>query len=323
MTAEAYSWYEHISNVVDELRDEFKRMQAASMTPKDFGLCVRSHPESLIVTARNKMRTGKSVLRQVSLVGRLVETTIVPKQKEALKDNFDLLVSIVNEMLQYSSPLPREEVPPGYLWVNVPISVILRFVKNFNNHPASQLTNREPLGNHISYLEKNGCKFWDVVLISPQKTGIDNQKSRIINNLPVYFQTRGVSITDNGIAINKGKRRVGYASQESVGLPVELVKQVELEYKKENPGSKSTPGSRYRKLRGEINGKPLLILHLLDCEVEKGKTSSIGDVTAYGISFPGEPGNKNPEEFAEYVVNTTWWQNEYTDILDEEELEDE
>lgn len=323
MTGEAYSWYEHISIVVDELRDEFKRMQLASMTPKDFGLCVRSHPESLIVTARNKMQTGKSVLRQVSLAGRLVETTIVPKQKAALKDNFDLLVSVVNEMLQYSLPLPREEVAPGYLWVNIPVSVVLRFIKNFNNHPASQLTNREPLGNHIAYLEKNGWKFWDVVLISPQKTGIEHQKYRMINNLQIFFQTRGVSITDNGIAINKGKRRVGYASQESIGLPRELVKQVELEYKKEYPNSKTTPGSRYRKLRWEINGKPLLILHLLDCEVEKGKTSSLDDVTAYGISFPGDPGNKNPDEFVEYVVNTTWWQNEYTDILDEDELEDD
>lgn len=59
MSGETASWYGYISDVMEELREEFRRMQAAGMTPKDFGLAVRSHPDSLVVTARNKMRTDR------------------------------------------------------------------------------------------------------------------------------------------------------------------------------------------------------------------------------------------------------------------------
>jgi hypothetical protein len=48
MTEEASSWYAHISRVTEELREEFSRMEKAKMTPIDFGLCVRSHPETLM-----------------------------------------------------------------------------------------------------------------------------------------------------------------------------------------------------------------------------------------------------------------------------------
>ena len=85
MTSETASWYAHISDASDELRDEFRRMKAAGMSPSDFGLCVRSHPESLIVTARNKMRKGILVTREVSLEGRLVETAMLLNSPESVR----------------------------------------------------------------------------------------------------------------------------------------------------------------------------------------------------------------------------------------------
>jgi hypothetical protein len=84
MSEEAISWYSHISKATEELRNEFKNMEKAKMTPRDFGLSVRSHPESLIVTARNKMRSGRNIIRKISLEGRLVETSILIKSKEVV-----------------------------------------------------------------------------------------------------------------------------------------------------------------------------------------------------------------------------------------------
>ncbi len=51
---EAIDWYGHISESTDELRAELKRMYRAGRTPKDFGLAVRAHPDSLLVTAQRK-----------------------------------------------------------------------------------------------------------------------------------------------------------------------------------------------------------------------------------------------------------------------------
>jgi hypothetical protein len=320
MTSEAFSWYAHISDATEELRGEFKRMKAAGMSPKDFGLCVRSHPDSLIVTARNKMRTGTTVLRQVSLEGRLVETSILLKQDDALKDNRALLVNVVEEMLNVSKPQSTREKSSGHLWINIPSGIILGFIKNFRNHPASQLTDPRPLSVYIAELNKSGIAFWDVILISPNKK--DGRSEKITEQIKVNLQMRTVSTSGNGIFINKEKRRVGYAVQESAGLPPISVSQAEELYKKENPDKKTIPGSVYRKLRSELNGKPLLILHLLDCNEEK--TIFSDGIVAYGISFPGEPGTKRPERLIEYVVNTTWWKNEYADLVDDDgEMEDE
>jgi len=322
MTAEAGSWYAYISDATDELREEFKRMKAAGMSPKDFGLCIRSHPESLIVTARNKMRSGIPIFRQVSLEGRLVETAVLLKRTDVLEGNRHLLASIVEEMRNVKEPLDSKNpsnyfrIPSGYLWSDIPVSIIKKFIGNFRNHPASQLTNPTPLKNYIDILENTGLNFWDVILISPdKKTGKDKK----IGGLPVNFQTRTVSkFRDIGIAVNKEKRRVGYAVQESAGLPDKETTQAEKQYE-DKTKNKSISGSVYRKLRDKLGWKPLLILHMLDCEEEKGKSLFSDGVVAYGISFPGEAGSRRPQKLVEYVVNTVWWQNEYLDLLDEEE----
>ena len=60
MPEEAQGWYTHIADSIEELRDELARMQSVNATPRDFGLKVRSHPDTLVVTARNKMGSGRA-----------------------------------------------------------------------------------------------------------------------------------------------------------------------------------------------------------------------------------------------------------------------
>ena len=67
MTQTASSWYSHIAGVMEELRTDFKSMERAKLTPREFGLRVRSHPTALIVTARNKMRSAKTIPVQIGL----------------------------------------------------------------------------------------------------------------------------------------------------------------------------------------------------------------------------------------------------------------
>jgi len=75
LTEDAASWYEHITLATAELRAEFKRMNRMGLTPRDFGLKVRSHPDSLIVTARIRMREARDFVHFVSLSENGLETT--------------------------------------------------------------------------------------------------------------------------------------------------------------------------------------------------------------------------------------------------------
>jgi len=69
LTDDAAHWYAHITMSTDELRREFRRMRQQNATPADFGLKVRAHPDSLIVTAQNKMRQSRLVERVISISG--------------------------------------------------------------------------------------------------------------------------------------------------------------------------------------------------------------------------------------------------------------
>jgi hypothetical protein len=326
MTAEAQGWYTHISTATEELRNEFRQMNAKKMTPRDFGLCVRNHPDSLIVTARNKMRTGRKVLREVSLDGRLVETAVLIDNISTINFNIQLLNSFISEIRDIKEPLDLGSDAEafalagssGYLWQMIGCDQIVSFIKNFRNHNASILTEATPLITHIEKLRNEGIEQWDVLLASnARKKG----KPEDVAAYSVYKQKRAVNRPSfAGLAINGDRRRVGYASQEAIGLDKNRVQESVKEYLTKNTDKESAPASVYRELREELTNRPLLLLHLLDCHHEN-QTESIHEngAVAYGISFPGSPLTRRPERLVEYIVNTTWWRNQYADVLEEEE----
>jgi hypothetical protein len=312
MTEEAVSWYAHISRATEELRDEFKRMEQAQMTPRDFGLCVRSHPETLIVTARNKMRTGHSVIRRVSLEGRLVETSVLFKTPDVVAENYSSFKQLARELVK----LPvQQDNQPGYLYTNVPVSLVTTFIHSFNNHPASQLTESRPIIDYAEWLESKGVTHWDVVIISLQKKDGNNLKVSL-PGLTVISQRRTISdFPGNGVALNK--RRVASRGHEKAGLTEQEKHEAETAYLLNNPDRKNFPDSIYRGKRE----KPLLMLHILDCRKKAEPEVPLYEdgIIAYGISFPGEAGSRRPQRLVEYVVNTVWWDNNYSDLLDEED----
>ena len=320
MTAEAASWYAHISDATNELREEFRRMKAAGMSPKDFGLCVRSHPEALIVTARNKMRTATTVLRKVNLEGRLVETAILLKEPNIVWQNLQSLDALVSNLEKCGT---RVESKLGYLWTKVPADHILQFIDRFHNHPGCQLTEKKPLKDYISWLNSHRNTTWDVVVASPSQ-GKDRLGKIERNEIPgirIISQERKTVDYPNkggsGIAINK--HRVASRGLEKAGLSDVEVQLAEARYRAEYPHGTNISDRYYREQRR----RPLLMLHLLDCRSEGGESMFETGIPAFGISFPGEGSTKNPEKLVEYVVNTVWWKNEYLDLLDEEEENDD
>ena len=212
MTPEAESWYAHISEATDELRSEFKRMKKAMMTPKDFGLSVRSHPQSLIVTARNKMRSGTEVLRQINLEGSLIETSVLVKKPDVLSQNYNSFTNFISKCNDFA-PVKENEKPYGYFWKAVPIEYVKGFLEGFANHPASIKTSSAPIIDYLNKLNNRGIDHWSVFIPSLKHKGTPVD----INGLMIHRPTRTVMpYHDNGIAFNK--RRVGEAQYESAGI---------------------------------------------------------------------------------------------------------
>ena len=319
MPAESIAWYRYISGVTEELRDEFKRMRDLNMTPADFGLAVRTHPDTLIITARNKMRTGRQVSRKIALEGRLVETTVVGSTDQFISSNFKVFENLFSEMERTTEKLENSQ---GFFYENIPVEIVTDFIEGYSNHPASQQTDSYPLIEHAKWMESDrNISHWDVLIVSPKVKNLkQDKKSRIVRKLgeiQVQAQWRKV-VRERGSAISFGKsRRVGSKTHEFAGLSEEEIAILENRF-----GTKSKiPPDEVRDCRQ----KPLLMVHLIDCrEGDSSKDQIFSDgVIAFGISFPGKSEKGRARKLVEYMVNTVWWNDEYADTLDVEEDFDE
>src|SRR5690606_10658449 len=85
------NWYSHIARASEELRQQIRRMRKVGLSPKDFGLYVQSHPDSLLITAANKMRSGEKVTLNQNFTGKLVESTLLPLDSTINDENETLI----------------------------------------------------------------------------------------------------------------------------------------------------------------------------------------------------------------------------------------
>ncbi len=106
---------------MDDLQSQLKRMELAKATPEQFGLAVRSHPESLIVTARNKMGTGKEFPVRVGLANKLVETTRIRADHDQFDRNRKAGERLAAEILKLG--FGGEERSRGRLFKSVPVDL--------------------------------------------------------------------------------------------------------------------------------------------------------------------------------------------------------
>ena len=137
-------------------------MEAAGGTPADFGLKVRSHPDTLIVTARNKMGTGELVVVRVGLANQFIETTALRRDGESLKLNRKAARGFAGQLANVGKPTSSAEaVPGGWLLKDIPVASILDFLTVFQNDMNSLLTDPAPVRRYIEERSEGELASWD------------------------------------------------------------------------------------------------------------------------------------------------------------------
>ena len=170
MPEEAQGWYDHIAESIDELRDELARMQSANATPRDFGLKVRSHPDTLVVTARNKMGTGQTHTVLIGLANRFVETALLDRDRATLEANHLAAVRLADDMRQRGkAPENGEVLGGGRLVRDVRVEVVDAFLGAFRNHPGSPATESDPVRRYIRHRSEDELDRWDVLFAGVQR----------------------------------------------------------------------------------------------------------------------------------------------------------
>ena len=319
MPAEAIEWYAFISNAAGELHDELGAMEKAKATPRMFGLAVRSHPASLLVTARNKIGAGKKVVTLVGLSNRFVETSRVSVSPGDMSANTETARAFVNQ-LQEDGPC-HEKTPWGTLVRNVPVGLVDRFLAGWRNAEQSATTAPDPVRSYIRARSNDELASWDVLIPS-----LSSGKPDLSLGTPIIPANRYVDPKDlkEGFMSFSGKRmRVASRGIEKAGVDPEKAKEAEAGYREtKNIAERERvnyPDSIYRRARN----RGLFILHLVrakapDKEKDAGGVALIPSepVVAWGISLPV---SKRSGEKVEYVVNTV----RYREMFGEEDEDDD
>lgn len=332
MTPDAEDWYEHITETIEELRDEFRRMEQAKLTPEEFGLKVRSHPGTLIVTARNKIGSAERHTVRVGFSNTLIETHAIPAQKEYLEDNLQAAKTLVAAALKGANgeraddtqgQQPSRGFGPSKVFIGtgntlfckIPVEPILDFIESWHNASESLPTYTMPVLEYISRKASKELNEWDVVVVG-LKSG---DKERNDLGIPIKCQKRNVKQKIKNCIFLSTKQRIASRGAEKVGLSEKEIKKAERSWKEE-PGNenKEIPDREYREKRE----RPLLLIHLLKLNPDSRKIELPDPpfVVAWGISFPR---STDKEQTIEYVINTTGLREEIWDGDDDPESENE
>lgn len=255
-----------------ELFDDFSRMAELSKTPKQFGLCIKELPMSLLqVTAKNKQQRAEDIILQLNLDGREVETSWLSSDSVINKKNIQeierLVVSLNSERLE------QEINSNHYLWRSVPKDKVIDFLNNFITYPPESdqvsmisIKTKMPIHFVLKYA-KETIVDWDIALFS----GRGEEYS--INSMNIRLQKR--KFKDKGDFLEVSNRQLSSGDAESLPLPEQ---------------SRIKVGADRKRARAE-RSRPLLMLHLIEPEMESISGSSIefNPLAGFGISFHGTP----------------------------------
>lgn len=284
ISEESANWYAHVAEATDELRSEIRRMQLSRLKPIDFGLRVRAHPDSLLITARNKMRNSEEIIHTMSISAEGLESTRLPLDQTVILANYKAAQQLTEQVIATSAV--RIEAADYPIWTGVERSLVVEFLRRFVSHPLNLKLQSSGLADFIEESSDPKLMKWDIAI--PSGSG---GAHKLIPGLTASLRTRKIVVEKDtrSILVNGKKMRVGSPADEKAGL---LDLEIALAEKNfmaipKNIDKKTVPSHAYRLVRT----RPLLLLHLLKPDDENA--AAIGypfpednALVAIGLSFP-------------------------------------
>ena len=177
LTPEAVGWYRHITEATGELKREFARMKRRKATPKEFGLRVRCHPDTLLITARNKMATGVDIVgasQEVSFTGRGIESTRLYSDVKRNKANLKLVEFFASGLASRCGMPDASPHGGAMLWRDVPAKDIADFIDEFAVHPLNHDFQGDSIADYLRDLPARQVpplEHWTVALLTSGTAG--------------------------------------------------------------------------------------------------------------------------------------------------------
>jgi hypothetical protein len=327
---EVASWYSFVAESSRELREDLREMRRLGLTPKDFGLKVRKHPESLLVTAANKSKAAQEVSRTVSLRDKTLETPKILDNPALIKGNFTSARKFLNASVAAGESVESRQ--NSVIIRGVPKGLVAEFISDYGSAPSdlffagkTSMSGKSSFAAYVRSAVDADLKNWDVVVIGGREPTVDK-----VADFDVHRVGRSVRVRNGGLLISGSSRRVAG----SADLAVLLDERARDGLKKE--WGTSTPRERYFRA---LLARPAMLLYLIEpiwnendaaASSYADKSESAGlPLVALKAAFPIDPAGLEHEARSDsgpiYLINAVLqrdWLQELAMDLDDADRED-
>ena len=321
--------FRYVADVVAELRSQLREMRNAGKTPRDFGLAVRKHPETLRITAANKQGSAEQTMRTISLAGRRIETTKLPSNPQVLRSNFKNTVEFLEKLDADLSPGNWNVPGMGHLGkLGVNRGAIAEFLDGFGFEKTDRLLGGSTLAETIRSSTLPDFNDWTVGLVNGSGepvslvAGLDSLKANKLSvrvapstDKPTYrISGKGARLagsTDLGKTFEGGEGLLEILDPTSekksvykhLPHPTLLIYFVEPNLRVNQSVAQEISEQTAQRLTQDA----------LDLW-STARAGGVSHLVAIKVAIPGEPGSDGAD--VEYLVNGPWWEQ----LKDDEEL---
>ncbi|MEU5832055.1 Z1 domain-containing protein [Streptomyces diacarni] len=301
--------FQHSAEVMEELRYTLLDMKARGLTPRDFGLRILLHPESVNIVAANKGKDTETIEVGPSIwENRLAESFDLTNDESVELLNREAVNFLLDELTNY----PSTKSNAGFsMWNNVNLAVIERFFKSYQGHSGSQWFAKGPNGSlriADSFENSPGNNRWDVVFVNTGK----GEKHKFSSELSVPMSVRNKMGIGNSGNIRLDRRRVATGNDVVGALSVEDKATFNA---RSNQSEHAQRSSQARAL--SVIDHPILMIYVVTAvDPKKPDESDLGIVDpgtkriAVTIAFPPMTQEQILEasrDLKTYQVNQVYW----------------
>ena len=124
---EVVDLFAFVAEVQEELRESLARLKNLGLTPMDFGLRIRLHPEAFRITAANKARAGEVIHEGgVQVHGHAFSSLRLPSEAQACQRNHEAVEQLISRVTS-----GQGSAEDDHTWRQVPSGVIREFFTQF------------------------------------------------------------------------------------------------------------------------------------------------------------------------------------------------
>ena len=279
---DSIDYYGFISDAIRDLYSELDKMIELALTPMDFGLKIRNHPGSLIITTRNRMGTAKNKIAYVDLYGTSQKRFRFYNDETRNRENLSYCSNFLKD-LENNGESKIWDGDSSKVFFDVPFEKIVDFIRKVEISDDQIVTNENLIQTIERFSKKENAPKFRVCLFS-QKTQGAWWKDAVENDLTENFNIGSINVVPamrkvsiKGNLLIPEKLNLGNSDDEKL-----FIEPISRERMKSASDKTKLWSSDY--IRNESRDFPGLMIYLFNLGILEPEKASLLESNAMGES---------------------------------------